>query len=796
MLENRFALHYGKPEWQPNRFPLIPQGGLLKTTLLLTILLTLTAALTAQTNLPEYWHPYQDEVIDIMFELEANYPDIAKVYEIGSSNGADYIDPIPIYALKISDNVAVNEDEPGVLFVGQCHAEEVIGVEIVVDNMQTICEFNQQAMVNRWITNLEMWFVPTINPEGNYWVMWEDDPSIRKTMRDNDMDGVFDYEPTVGNDLDGVDPNRNYDFGWVHGDTLYSTNGEELYDYYRGPYPFSEGGTTAIKNLGEQEKFLYSINWHSSRTGNYSEKVFYPWHFYQQPGREAPDLAINQYIGEAVAGEIQRIGASGFYEPSASMGRIGKSTQWFYAALGTIQLTIETSLLQPDEPTLQQVIGYCNNGVYWLLNFACEQCEIVPVMSGHVTCAVTGDPLEARITVLEKHSPYFSPRYTEPVYGRFWRVIEAGTYTVRAEKKGYATFEGPVTVNPSGCVAMNIQLQPLTLGEYTGTVTCDGNPVPARIVVFDEQNHTIDTDDGHFTIPIYEGTRTVHVTSPGCYPWIGDFNAQPGPHGLHFQLSPANELFADDFEGTLEQWTVEGPWQIIDEEAHDGHAVTDSWGGYGFYEAGCDVSITTAQPVDLSGQSGAMLTFWSHVYTEPYFDPVTVEISQDGSEWTELYRDSGKKDFWHPVFVSLDEYTDGAWYFRFRLQDDSPDPRLVDPGWTLDEIRIIGGAATETGTTGNEDAPSLPTGLGQNYPNPFNPETTIAFTIGNPVRESAALEIFNVRGQMIETIDLTAAQIDAGRVKWNARGQASGIYFYRLNVDGVPTSTRRAVLLK
>ena len=40
---------------------------------------------------------------------------------------------IPIIAIKISDNASIKEDEPRVLFVGQVHAEEILGVEIVLD---------------------------------------------------------------------------------------------------------------------------------------------------------------------------------------------------------------------------------------------------------------------------------------------------------------------------------------------------------------------------------------------------------------------------------------------------------------------------------------------------------------------------------------------------------------------------------------------------------------------------------------------------------------------------------------
>ena len=42
-------------------------------------------------------------------------------------------DTIPILSVRISDNASLKEDEPRVLFIGQVHAEEILGVEIVMD---------------------------------------------------------------------------------------------------------------------------------------------------------------------------------------------------------------------------------------------------------------------------------------------------------------------------------------------------------------------------------------------------------------------------------------------------------------------------------------------------------------------------------------------------------------------------------------------------------------------------------------------------------------------------------------
>jgi len=73
--------------------------------------------------------------------------------------------------------------------------------------------------------------------------------------------------------------------------------------------------------------------------------------------------------------------------------------------------------------------------------------------------------------------------------------------------------------------------------------------------------------------------------------------------------------------------------------------------------------------------------------------------------------------------------------------------------------------------------------LEQNYPNPFNPTTTIEFTV--PSNGRATLKIFNAIGQEIAT--LFNGEAEAGKyhqVQFSARGQASGLYFSRLEYNG------------
>ncbi len=84
--------------------------------------------------------------------------------------------------------------------------------------------------------------------------------------------------------------------------------------------------------------------------------------------------------------------------------------------------------------------------------------------------------------------------------------------------------------------------------------------------------------------------------------------------------------------------------------------------------------------------------------------------------------------------------------------------------------------------------------LCQNHPNPFNPQTTIAFDLAKP--SHVAIDIFNIRGRLVET--LTSQRYASGHheVEWDAGEAASGVYFYRWTIDGKAGSMRKCVLLK
>jgi len=88
-----------------------------------------------------------------------------------------------------------------------------------------------------------------------------------------------------------------------------------------------------------------------------------------------------------------------------------------------------------------------------------------------------------------------------------------------------------------------------------------------------------------------------------------------------------------------------------------------------------------------------------------------------------------------------------------------------------------------------------------NFPNPFNPETTIEFSIEqNQQNEQIELEIYNFKGQKIKTIPVILSGVE-GSVIWNGTDNSdqpvsSGIYLYKLNVNGKTEAVKKCLLLK
>ncbi|MBU1984483.1 T9SS type A sorting domain-containing protein [bacterium] len=133
--------------------------------------------------------------------------------------------------------------------------------------------------------------------------------------------------------------------------------------------------------------------------------------------------------------------------------------------------------------------------------------------------------------------------------------------------------------------------------------------------------------------------------------------------------------------------------------------------------------------------------------------------------------------------------TDHAWRQLFQnpagnaVVNFSHNTNFTDIGWPV--------LAADDPVAGS----SLPEAfaLEQNYPNPFNPSTNIAFDLAEP--GLVRLSVFNILGEHVA--ELARGPMAAGRhlVSFDGSGLATGMYVYRLEVDGW-AAERRMMLTK
>jgi carboxypeptidase T len=258
--------------------------------------------------------------------LEAAHPATAVVREIGRS-----LEGRPIYALKVSDNPAVDEDEPAFLVLGCHHAREWISVEVPLLYGRHLLErYDADPAVRDLVDRGETWIVPLVNPDGleysihvfRYW---------RKNRRAN-ADGSF-----------GVDLNRNYGYMWGCDDQ--GSSPEPASAVYRGTAPFSEPETEGVRRLFLGRDFRAVLSFHS-----FSQVVLYPWAYADLP---CPDDAAFNGLARTMSGLIAAVRGTA-YAYGRSAGGIGYTSNgdtadWTYSVAAAPSFTIELPPEDADE---------------------------------------------------------------------------------------------------------------------------------------------------------------------------------------------------------------------------------------------------------------------------------------------------------------------------------------------------------------------------------------------------------------------------------------------------------------
>lgn len=249
-----------------------------------------------------------------MAALVEERPDLCLRFSMGKS-----VEGRELWALKISDNVSADEDEPEFLFTGCHHAREWISVEVpLYAAQQLVRTYDTDPQARRYVNGAEIFFVPMVNPDGHQFSvistrLW------RKNRRPNG-DGTF-----------GVDLNRNYAYGWGGP----GASGVTSSDVYRGPSAFSEHETQRIRDFALSRPLVGEICFHS-----YGQLILWPW---GNTTADAPDAAAFTRRGQAMAEAIRARHGKNYVPQQAADLYVasGGSIDWLYSERAVAAFAIE-----------------------------------------------------------------------------------------------------------------------------------------------------------------------------------------------------------------------------------------------------------------------------------------------------------------------------------------------------------------------------------------------------------------------------------------------------------------------
>jgi len=272
--------------------------------------------------LPKSYYNEKKLAVDLKAWATEN-PRLVKLHTIGYSQAGKK----PIYALQIQNDLA---REP-VLITGQVHGDEVMGIEIAMAFAGKLIHQPQDTEVRNVLAKYAFWIVPTLNPDGWSIVTSGKSEWKRKNNNDTNKNGKLNVK------TDGVDINRNFPTFW-HLDKGQPQDGY----YYKGTAPASEAETKAMLELAAMVKFKYAFIYHTSVTGDFSEKIFLPWQNSSTNGK-AKEYAAMRELAETYAAAVPKDYQPGTYQVHPNnTSKVGNARNYLFHEWGTFAYDIET----------------------------------------------------------------------------------------------------------------------------------------------------------------------------------------------------------------------------------------------------------------------------------------------------------------------------------------------------------------------------------------------------------------------------------------------------------------------
>jgi carboxypeptidase T len=240
------------------------------------------------------YHNYAEMSAELAAVANAN-PTRVQRFSLGTSyQGRD------IWAVKVSDNVTVDENEPEVLFTANQHAREHLTVEMALYILNQL--MSSDSRITNIVNSREIWIVPMVNPDG---VEYDVATGAYRMWRKN-------RQPNSGSSAVGTDLNRNWAFQWG---CCGGSSGSFSSETYRGAAPFSAPETQRVRDfvnsrvIGGAQQIKAAIDWHT-----YSELILWPYGY----TTANTTSTLSQAERDAHAALGQQMAATNNYVPEQS----------------------------------------------------------------------------------------------------------------------------------------------------------------------------------------------------------------------------------------------------------------------------------------------------------------------------------------------------------------------------------------------------------------------------------------------------------------------------------------------
>jgi hypothetical protein len=362
-----------------------------------------------------------NELLARMQQIASTYPAIAQVVDITASyNAPPTFEGRHLFALKISDNVSLDEDEPAMLVVSAHHAREISTPLISLNAADRLTAgYNIDPRITSAVNNNEIWIAPVWNPDG-YNHVFAVDNLWRKNRR------VF------SNGV-GVDQNRNYPQGWTASCSGSTSVGSET---YKGPAAASEAETQTMMIWSRAERFAKVIDYHS-----YGREVLYSYLCQNHP--------FTSWMQEEARALSQASGYGGLTRlPSGE----GEHQQWQFSTMGAYAFLIETHTeFQPSFDSAVSEASLVWPGILAVLDRPIS-------ISGHVTDAVTGMPVAATVEILNVTFANGESNSSGGPFGEYHVFLPPGTYDLRFSSAGFSPATRRITVTATSASVVDVQL--------------------------------------------------------------------------------------------------------------------------------------------------------------------------------------------------------------------------------------------------------------------------------------------------------------------------------------------------